>query len=66
MTPQLEEEKQASSQSWADITAQDEEEEQKSKTDQDTGVQTGDQDLAWSRVLKMTDEDLRKDTSSVD
>ena len=66
MTPQLEEEKQASSQSWAEITAQDEEEEQKSKTDQDTGVQIGDPELAWSRVLKMMDEDLRTDTSSVD
>ena len=66
MAHQLEKEKQASSQSWADITAQDEEEEQKSKTDQDTGVQTGNQELAWSRVLTLTDEDLRTDTSSVD
>ena len=57
---------QAPSQSWAEITAQDEEEQQKSMMDQDTGVQTGDQELAWSRVLKMTDEDLRTDTSSVD
>ena len=65
-TTSQEEEKQASSQSWAEITAQDEEEEQKSKTDQDTGVQIGDQELAWSRVLTMTDEDLRTDTSSVD
>ena len=66
MNPQLEDSKQVSSQSWAEITAQDEEEEQKSKDDQNTGVQTGDQELAWSRVLEMTDEDLRKDTSSVD
>ena len=48
------------------MTAQDEEEEQKSKTDQNTGIQTIDQELAWSRVLEMTDEDLRKDTSGVD
>ena len=67
MTPQMEEDKRvSSSQSWADITAQDEEEDQRSKMDQDTGVQTGDQELAWSRVLDLTDEDLRKDTSSVD
>ena len=66
VNPQLEESKRVSSQSWAEITAQDEEEEQKSKTDQNTGVQTGDQELAWSRVLEMTDEDLRKDTSGVD
>ena len=63
MTPQREE-KQSSS--WAEITARDEEEEQRSKIEQDTGVQTGDQELAWSRVLSMTDEDLRTDTSSVD
>ena len=66
MTPQMEEDRRVSSQSWAEITAQDEEEDQRSKMDQDTGVQTGDQELAWSRVLDMTDEDLRKDTSSVD
>ena len=36
------------------------------RLDQNTGVQTGDQELAWSRVLDMTDEDLRTDTSSVD
>ena len=66
VNPQLEDSKQVPSQSWAEITAQDEEEEQKSKDDQNTGVQTGDQELAWSRVLEMTDEDLRKDTSSVD
>ena len=66
LNPQLEEGKRAASQTWAEITAQDEEEEQKSKIDQNTGVQTGDQELAWSRVLEMTDEDLRKDTSSVD
>ena len=66
MTPQIEEDRRVSSQSWADITAQDEEEDQKSKKDQNTGVQTGDQELAWSRVLNMTDEDLRKDTSRVD
>ena len=53
-------------QTWADITAQDEEEQQKSIEDQNTGIQTGDQELAWSRVLKMTDEDLRNDTSSID
>ena len=64
--PQLEEDKQASSQSWAEITAQEEEEEQQSMTAQDTGVQIGDQELAWSRVLKMTDADLRTDTSVVD
>ena len=63
MNPQLEEGKRVSSQSWAEITAQDEEEDQKSKIDQNTGVQIGDQELAWSRVLEMTDEDLRKDTS---
>ena len=66
MTPQLEEDKRVSSPSWAEIAAQDEEEDQRSKDDQNTGVQTGDQELAWSRVLEMTDEDLRKDTSSVD
>ena len=65
-TPQMEEDTRVPSQSWAEITAQDEEEDQRSKMDQDTGVQTGDQELAWSRVLNMTDEDLRKDTSSVD
>ena len=66
MTPQMEENKRVSSQSWAEITARDEEEDQRSKMDQDTGVLTGDQEMAWSRVLNMTDEDLRKDTSRVD
>ena len=66
MDPPLEEDKRPSSQSWAQMTAQDEEEDQKSKMDQDTGVRIGDQELAWSRVLNMTDEDLRTDTSRVD
>ena len=66
MTPQMEENKRVSSQSWAEITARDEEEDQRSKMDQDTGVLTGDQEMAWSRVLNMMDEDLRKDTSRVD
>ena len=66
MDPQIREDKRAPSQSWAQMTAQDEEEDQRSKMDQDTGVRTGDQDLAWSRVLNMTDEDLRRDTSRVD
>ena len=66
MDPPLEEDKRPPSQSWAQMTAQDEEEDQKSKMDQDTGVRTGDQELAWSRVLNMTDEDLRTDTSQVD
>ena len=66
MDPQIKEDKRALSQSWAQITAQDEEEDQRSKMDQDTGVRTGDQDLAWLRVLNMTDEDLRRDTSRVD
>ena len=66
MDPQIKEDKRAPSQSWAQMTAQDEEEDQRSKVDQDTGVRTGDQELAWSRVLNMTDEDLRRDTSRVD
>ena len=36
MTPQMEESRRVSSQSWAEIAAQDEEEDQKSKMDQDT------------------------------
>ena len=66
VTPQVEEHTRVSSQTWAEMTAQDEEEDQRSRMDQNTGVQTGDQELAWSRVLDMTDEDLRKDTSRVD
>ena len=62
----VQEAEQTSPQTWADITAQDEEEQQQSIDDQDTGIQTGDQELAWSSVLKMTDEDLRNDTSSID
>ena len=62
----VQEAEQTSPRTWADVTAQDEEEQQKSIDDQDTGTQTGDQELAWSRVLKMTDEDLRNDTSTID
>ena len=51
---------------WAEITDQDEEEQKKSIDDQDTGIRTGDREFAWSRVLKMTDQDLRSDTSTVD
>ena len=66
MTLPIQEAQQTSSQSWAEIVAQDEEREHQSMTDQATGVRTGDQELAWSRVLEMTDEDLRNDSSDID
>ena len=45
ITLPIQEAEQASSRTWADITAQEEErEQQKSRTDQDTGILTGDQE----------------------
>ena len=43
MSPPIREVKQSSSPTWADITAQDEEEQQKSMDDEEAGIQTGDQ-----------------------
>ena len=34
--------------------------------DEEAGVQTGDQQQAWGRVLEMTDEDLRRDPANID
>ena len=62
----IQEAEQTTPRTWAEITDQDEEEQKKSIDDQDTGIQTGDRELAWSRVLKMMDQDLRSDTSTVD
>ena len=66
MSLPIQEVTQPSSTSWADITAQEEEEERKSMDDEDAGIQTGDQQQAWARVLEMTDEDLRKDPANID
>ena len=56
----VQEAEQTTPRTWAEINDQDEEEQKKSIDDQDTGIQTGDRELAWSRVLKMTDQDLEK------
>ena len=66
MTCPAQESRQASSPSWADIAAQDEEENQKSMDDEEAGVQTGDQQQAWARVLEMTDADLGIDPANID
>ena len=66
MSLPIEELMQPSSTSWADIAAQDEDEEQKSMDEENVGIQTGDQQRAWARVLEMTDEDLRRDPANID
>ena len=57
---------QPSSTSWADITAQEEDEEHKSMDEENVGIQTGDQQRAWAKVLEMTDDGLRRDPANID
>ena len=52
--------------SWADMTAQDEDAEQMSISIVNEGIRTRGQEKAWSRVMDMTDVDLRRDTATVD
>ena len=65
MSLPIEEAPAQTSSSWADITAQDEEDEQKNRDEENEGILTGDQVKAWSRVLGMTDEDLRRNPDTV-